>query len=40
MQVQGGTLCDNGKWRAKDGSATGTTPFRVFAKDGGVRRSP
>jgi hypothetical protein len=38
--VQGGTLCTNGKWRAKDGSATGTTPFRVFIKDGVVRRSP
>lgn len=38
--VQGGTLCINGKWRAKDGSATGTTPFRVFIKDGVVRRSP
>jgi hypothetical protein len=39
-QVQGGTLCQNGKWRAKDGSASGTTPFRVFLKDGVVRRSP
>jgi hypothetical protein len=39
-QVQGGTLCENGRWRAKDGSATGTTPFRVFLKDGVVRRSP
>lgn len=38
--VQGGTLCTNGKWRAKDGSATGTTPFRVFIKDGVTRRSP
>ena len=39
-QVQGGTLCQNGRWRAKDGSASGTTPFRVFIKDGVVRRSP
>jgi hypothetical protein len=38
--VQGGTLCTNGKWRARDGSASGTTPFRVFIKDGIVRRSP
>lgn len=38
--VQGGTLCTNGKWRAKDGSATGTTPFRVFIKEGVIRRSP
>ena len=40
MQVQGGTLCANGKWRAMDGSATGTTPFRMFFKDGVFRRSP
>ena len=36
-QVQGGTLCSNGKWRSLDSDATGTTPFRVFIK-GGVRR--
>jgi hypothetical protein len=40
VAVQGGTLCHNGKWRAKDGNATGTTPFRVFIKDGVTRRSP
>jgi hypothetical protein len=39
-QVQGGTLCANGKWRAVDGSATGTTPFRMFFKDGSFRRAP
>ena len=39
-QVQGGTLCANGKWRAMDGSATGTTPFRMFFKDGVFRRAP
>jgi len=39
-QVQGGTLCSNGKWRSMDGSATGTTPFRMFFKDGGFRRAP
>lgn len=38
--TQGGVLCTNGRWRAKDGSARGTTPFRVFIKDGVVRRSP
>jgi hypothetical protein len=38
--VQGGILCENGRWRAKDGSAQGTTPFRVFLKDGVVRRPP
>ncbi len=40
VQVQGGTLCTNGAWRARDGSASGTTPFRVFIKDDVVRRSP
>ena len=40
VQVQGGTLCTNGAWRARDGSASGTTPFRVFIKDGVTRRSP
>jgi hypothetical protein len=38
--VQGGTLCANGKWRAMDGSATGTAPFRMFFKDGSFRRAP
>lgn len=37
--VQGGTLCSNGKWRSLDSSATGTTPLRVFIKDGVMRRS-
>ena len=36
--VQGGMLCANGKWRAMEGSATGTTPFRMFFKDGMFRR--
>lgn len=40
VPVQGGTLCTNGKYRAVDGSASGTTPFRVFFKDGVRRRSP
>jgi hypothetical protein len=38
--AQGGTLCRNGRWRAFDGGATGTTPFRVFFKDGVFRGSP
>jgi hypothetical protein len=38
--IQGGTLCTAGKWRAKDGSASGTTPFEVFIKDGVLRRTP
>jgi hypothetical protein len=40
VEVQGGILCANGKWRAVDGSASGTTPFRMFIKDGVVRRAP
>ena len=40
VAAQGGTLCQNGKWRAFDGGATGTTPFRVFFKDGVWRGSP
>jgi hypothetical protein len=40
VEVQGGTLCHNGKWRALDGSSSGTTGFRVFLKDGVWRRSP
>ena len=41
VPTQGGTLCMNGKYRAVDGSASGTTPFRVFFdKDGVRRRSP
>ena len=40
VKVQGGTLCTNGKWRSMDGSASGTTPFRVFFKGGVFRGSP
>lgn len=36
----GGTLCENGRWRALDGSGQGTTPLRVFIRDGVARRSP
>lgn len=38
--AQGGILCHDGKWRAVDGGASGTTPFRVFIKDGSARRAP
>jgi len=38
-QVQGGVLCSNGKWRSLDNDATGTTPFRVFIKNGVTRGS-
>jgi hypothetical protein len=40
LPVQGGILCTNGKWQAVDGSMSGTTPFKVFIKDGVRRRSP
>ncbi len=40
VEVAGGQLCTNGKWRAKDGSATGATPYRVFIKDGVRRGAP
>ena len=36
-ETQGGILCSNGRWRSLDNAATGTTPFRVFIKNG-VRR--
>jgi hypothetical protein len=34
VPADGGILCTNGRWRAADGGAEGTTPFRVFIKDG------
>ena len=34
VATNGGTLCTNGKWRSFDGTSNGTTPFRVFYKDG------
>jgi hypothetical protein len=40
VKAEGGTLCQNGKWRAFDGGASGTTPYRVFFKDGVFRGSP
>jgi hypothetical protein len=40
VETQGGVLCTNGRWRSADGSATGTTPFRVFIKGGVKRGSP
>src|SRR5262249_44996656 len=40
VPAQGGTLCQNGRWRAFDGGVTGTTPYRVFFKDGVFRGSP
>ncbi|WP_290316414.1 hypothetical protein [Paeniroseomonas aquatica] len=41
VAVTGGVLCENGRWRAKDGSSSGTTPLRVLIRDDGRRfRSP
>ncbi len=41
VTVPGGILCENGRWRAKDGSGSGTTPLRVFIRADGARfRSP
>lgn len=40
VPAAGGILCTNGKWRAFDGGATGTTPYRIFLKDGVFRGSP
>ena len=37
VAAEGGTLCTNGKWRSFDGQASGTTPFRIFYKDGVFR---
>lgn len=41
VPAPGGMLCENGRWRAKDGSSSGTTPLRVFIRSDGTRfRSP
>ena len=40
VPAQGGTLCTNGRWRALQGDARGTTPYRVFFRDGVVRGWP
>ncbi len=40
VPVDGGILCTNGRWKMKDGSNSGTTPFRVFIKDGVKRGDP
>ena len=40
VPAQGGVLCTNGAWRARGGSVSGTTPLRVFIKNGVTRRSP
>lgn len=40
VPAQGGILCTNGRWRSLDGDARGTTPYRVFFRDGVVRGWP
>jgi hypothetical protein len=40
VETQGGILCTKGRFRAKDGSASGKTPFEMFIKNGVVRRLP
>ena len=40
VPAQGGTLCTNGRWRSIDGKTSGTTPFRMFFKDGQFRGAP
>jgi hypothetical protein len=37
VPAQGGVLCTNGKWKSFDGASSGTTPFKVFFKDGVFR---
>ena len=40
IETQGGVLCTNGRWRMKADGATGTTPFKVFIRDGIKRGDP
>ena len=40
VPTQGGMLCTNGAWRSLDNDSEGTTPFRVFIRDGVRRRAP
>ena len=40
VPTQGGMLCINGQWRSFNGKDTGTTPFRMFFKDGVFRGQP
>ncbi len=40
VPIQGGVLCTNGAWRSLDNDGEGTTPFRVFIRDGVRRRAP
>ena len=40
VPAQGGTLGTNGTFRSFDGKSSGTTPFRMFFKDGQFRGAP
>jgi hypothetical protein len=40
VPAQGGTLCTNGRWRSFDGKDRGTTPFRMFFRNGVFRTQP
>lgn len=40
VPTQGGTLCTNGKYKPFGGGEGGTTPYRVFFKDGVFYGSP
>lgn len=40
VAAQGGILCTNGRWRSLENDARGTTPYRVFFRDGVVRGWP
>ena len=40
VEVAGGILCTNGRWHSLQDDAKGTTPFRVFFRDGVAYASP
>jgi hypothetical protein len=40
VPMAGGTLCQNGKYKSFDGGSSGTTPYRVFFKNGIFYGSP
>jgi hypothetical protein len=40
VPTAGGTLCQNGKYKSFDGGSSGTTPYRVFFKNGVFYGSP
>lgn len=40
VPTQGGVLCTNGRWRSLESDARGTTPYRVFLRDGMIRGWP